>query len=155
MVSKFSDLPRWVRDFVPLLCVMALIFWFSAQSTLIDIESQTEERLFYKTAHALAYATLAWLWWRALSPRRRVTWLLLGLACALSILYGISDEFHQLFVPGRHGQLADVLFDTSGALAMILLIRRWHWLRTFPENIPLFSTKPDSRQSHWKGIESK
>jgi VanZ family protein len=61
------------------------------------------------------------------------------LAFVLTTLYGITDEIHQLYVPGRHGQPADVLFDAAGALAMILLIRRIAWLRTMPEalNLPL------------------
>ncbi|MDB5163077.1 MAG: hypothetical protein JWN28_684, partial [Candidatus Saccharibacteria bacterium] len=44
----------------------------------------------------------------------------------LSILfvgfYAISDEFHQLFVPGRSGEMRDVLIDTTaGALAVCIL----------------------------------
>ncbi len=31
------------------------------------------------------------------------------------ILYAVSDEVHQLFVPGRGGQLTDVIIDTAGA----------------------------------------
>lgn len=40
-----------------------------------------------------------------------------GAAC----LYAVSDEVHQLFVPGREGALKDVLLDGSGALAGVLL----------------------------------
>lgn len=36
-------------------------------------------------------------------------------------LYACTDEFHQLFVPGREGRVRDVLIDTSGGvLAMIM-----------------------------------
>ena len=42
-------------------------------------------------------------------------------------VYAISDEFHQLFVPGRSGELRDVCIDSSGVLLgifiMILLIK--------------------------------
>ena len=38
------------------------------------------------------------------------------------ILYSISDEIHQLFVPGRSGQLVDVYIDTLGALTGILFM---------------------------------
>ena len=38
------------------------------------------------------------------------------------ILYAASDEFHQLFVPGRSGQITDVLIDSGGLLAGILLV---------------------------------
>ena len=44
--------------------------------------------------------------------------------------YAATDEFHQLFVPGRSGQLKDVLIDTAGGalglglLALILYLKR-------------------------------
>lgn len=125
--------PRWLRDGVPLVFWMSVIFFLSSRSRLIDIESTVGDRTFYKTAHFLAYALLAWLWWRAISPEREVTWNLLFTALGLTVLYGISDEFHQLFVPGRFGRVADVLFDTSGGLAMILALRHVEWLRKFLE----------------------
>ncbi len=132
---RFGDLPRWLRDFVPLIFWMALIFILSSRSTLIVIESEPGEKAFYKTAHIAAYAILAWFWWRALAPQRQTIWPVLLTAFILTLLYGISDEIHQLFVPGRHGSVADVLFDASGALLMILLLRRFRWLRHFPETL--------------------
>ena len=49
----------------------------------------------------------------------------------LYIIYAISDEIHQSFVPGRGPQLLDVIIDTSGASIgiignyfMIMLYRR-------------------------------
>lgn len=135
MVFRLESLPRWLRDVVPLLMWMALIFYFSAQSSLLDLQNDTNEKIFYKGAHMLVYAVLTWLWWRVLTPQRQLTWPVLLLALALAALYGISDEIHQLFVPKRYGRLADVFFDTAGGLAMILLIRRVKWLRTFPDSL--------------------
>lgn len=39
----------------------------------------------------------------------------------ICILYAISDEVHQLFVPGRSGEVLDVLIDSLGSLASIFL----------------------------------
>jgi VanZ family protein len=36
--------------------------------------------------------------------------------------YSLTDEFHQLFVPGRHASLFDCLIDTMGALMGLLLL---------------------------------
>jgi VanZ family protein len=116
---------------------MALIFILSAQPGLLEIDDEASEKIFYKSGHIIAYAILAWLWWRALAPRRQVAWSILSVAFSLTVLYGISDEIHQLFVPSRYGRLADVLFDASGALLAVLLLRRFRWLRFFPENWPL------------------
>ena len=37
-------------------------------------------------------------------------------ALIFCICYSISDEIHQMFIPGRSGEIRDVLIDTSGAL---------------------------------------
>ena len=43
------------------------------------------------------------------------------LAIALSVIYAISDEFHQFFVPGRACALSDVLIDSAGILCSVLI----------------------------------
>jgi VanZ family protein len=119
---------------------MGLIFWLSSQSALIEIEDEMQEKAVFKAAHIIAYAVLAWFWWRALAPQRQISWTIFSSVFALTTLYGISDEIHQLFVPGRYGRVADVLFDASGALAMILVLRRVKWLRAFPEALSVFAS---------------
>ena len=44
-----------------------------------------------------------------------------ALSWVFCILYATSDEFHQLFVPGRAGLVTDVCIDSAGALLGILL----------------------------------
>ena len=41
----------------------------------------------------------------------------------IGVLYAASDEIHQLFVPGRAGQLRDVLIDSAGILIGMCLYR--------------------------------
>lgn len=43
------------------------------------------------------------------------------LALLISIIYAITDEFHQLFVPGRTCSLSDILTDSAGILFAGLL----------------------------------
>ena len=68
-----------------------------------------------KVAHFCEYAVLGWLGQRALreaglSPRRAALVAAVGAAA-----YGISDEWHQSFVPRRDVGAADVLADALGA----------------------------------------
>ena len=47
---------------------------------------------------------------------------------AMTFGYACTDEFHQLFVPGRAGRFTDVLIDSSGALVLsiiVLLVMRY------------------------------
>jgi VanZ family protein len=134
-----TPLPRWLRDFAPLVLWKLFIFYLSAQSRFwINIENELFETIFFETCHAVVYAILGWLWWRALSPDRKFTWSTFCMALGMVILYALSDEYHQLYVPGRAAETADVLLDTAGGLAALLLIRRSEWARRFPENLLLF-----------------
>lgn len=43
-------------------------------------------------------------------------------AFLLCVVYAISDEIHQLFVPGRAGQVRDVMIDSCGSFVGIALV---------------------------------
>jgi VanZ family protein len=43
------------------------------------------------------------------------------------LTFGILDEVHQMFVPGRHPRISDVLLDVSGATLLALTF--WIWER--------------------------
>jgi VanZ family protein len=47
-------------------------------------------------------------------------------AIGLIALYSMSDELHQVFVPGRTPSLGDVLIDVCGGLAGVLCFRFWN-----------------------------
>lgn len=44
------------------------------------------------------------------------------IAATISILYAMSDEWHQTFVPGRSPAVQDVLIDTAGILIAFFLL---------------------------------
>jgi hypothetical protein len=135
MRLQLSRLPRWLRDFVPLVLLMGLIFWLSGRPIPVKLDDDSWETVVTNGVHLPVYAALAWLWWRALTPQRRVAGFILLTAFVLTILYGASDELHQRYVPMRDGNLADLLVDAGGALVMVTLLRRLTWLRGFPESL--------------------
>lgn len=45
-----------------------------------------------------------------------------GTAALISILYGASDEWHQMFVPGRFATLSDLVSDAIGAIAGVVSV---------------------------------
>lgn len=67
-----------------------------------------------KGAHALEYTLLAFLLMGASDGRK-------GIAALIGVLYAASDEFHQLFVPGRSGQITDVMIDSVGVILGIII----------------------------------
>ena len=59
----------------------------------------------------------------------------------IATAYAVTDEFHQLFVPGRSGQMTDVMIDSGGALVGLLAL---HVIRMFIENRKLQRNKKQS-----------
>jgi VanZ family protein len=74
------------------------------------------DTLLRKLAHAGEYAVLGALLLRA-SGRS-------GVALTLGVLYAVSDEVHQSFVPGRLGSPVDVAIDAVGVACGVFLWQR-------------------------------
>lgn len=127
---------------------MAVIFCFSAQPADVSTDTSLhvgiaighmivpgfsemlkEEQIDYaekiefpvrKMAHATEYAILGCLLTnlcRSLSMKKAYMW-----SWLMGSAYAATDEFHQLFVPGRSGQMTDVMIDSVGCLTGCLLI---------------------------------
>ncbi len=94
--------------------LMALIFYLSSQSYIDIVPSFSSSD---KVMHVLAYGLLGGLFALSLKPwEGTLSWKLVGLITLFTIAYGISDEFHQSFVPGRDASVLDVVADGLGGL---------------------------------------
>ena len=83
--------------------------------TNLDMESLSH--IVRKNAHFIAYLVLGILVMNALRKSGKSGLPAFIFAMGICVLYAISDEVHQLYVPGRSGQALDVIIDSSGALA--------------------------------------
>lgn len=68
-----------------------------------------------KGAHFFAFLILGLLVINALQRSGIGGFRCVALALVICILYAVTDEVHQLFVPGRGGQMRDVLIDIAGS----------------------------------------
>ena len=114
---------RYLR-YIPMIAVMGIIFFLSQQpGTTFKLPMPLGAD---KLAHAALYAILAATAIFALLPARPQKKIPAGLLVVLfCLLYGISDEFHQSFVPGREPSGGDILADTAGAAVAVAV-----WLRS-------------------------
>ena len=106
-----------------MICVMGTIFFLSHQPgnslvlpNIVNID---------KVAHMTVYGILAYsmIWGLSPSCRRQSAYRLVLAAILFSILYGISDEYQQSFIPGRYPSVYDVIADGLGAVIVSL-----YWL---------------------------
>ena len=130
------------------LCWMSTIFYFSSQNGDDSTEESISVGLFVgktfipdfkkwdedkqiefaskidhpirKMAHATEYAILGIFIYFTYKNRDNKWFFIAWLIC---ILYASSDEFHQLFVLGRSGQISDVCLDSMGSLIGIGLAK--------------------------------
>lgn len=105
---------------LPAIAQMAIIFVASSIPDLGPLPGGVSD----KFGHSIGYAILGALLLRALARARwaGVTWKTALLAIVMATVYGISDEFHQGFVPGRSPDVLDVVADMTGAAIAVALV---------------------------------
>ena len=134
---------------LPVLAIMITVFYFSSQDATTssetssgfseflaeiispDYESKSKayqkellencQFVVRKSAHFSIYALMGFLSFNAFRQHKRVPKKQL-LAAVLCMLYSVSDEIHQTFVPGRSCELRDIVIDTCGAVTGILFL---------------------------------
>ena len=112
----FRALVWWL----PAIAWAGVIFAFSAQPNLRFFPDAGFDFLVRKAGHMGVFGILALsLWWAVAgttSWRRPWAW-----ALGFTVLYAMTDEFHQGFVAGRHSSLVDVGIDATGALIAVVV----------------------------------
>ena len=129
---------------------MAIIFGFSSQvaeqsnqlsTTVTEVVVEVVENvapraeinvhrlngIIRKNAHFFLYLVLGILVTNAF--RRSGNTLIRSLVFSffICVLYAVSDEIHQMYVPGRGAQATDVLIDSSGASVGLFI----YWISSY------------------------
>lgn len=113
--------------------IMIAIFKFSADNAeesneistgLLDIVityigNFISHNVFREIAHFIEFAALGFFMTGAIyNTFNKLKFYIPLIPC---VLYGVSDEIHQIFVPDRAFELVDILIDSSGALLGIMI----------------------------------
>lgn len=139
--------PKLIINIILLILWMALIFNFSADSgkessskserliiKIVEVIKKdkltTEEKEkilkkyskpIRKCAHMFLYfilSILSFLLLYQIFDLKPVTIIYTIIFC---IIYAITDEIHQLFIPNRSGEILDVIIDTTGAILSLII----------------------------------
>lgn len=139
--------PKLIINIILLILWMALIFNFSADSgkessskserliiKIVEVIKKdkltTEEKEkilkkyskpIRKYAHMFLYfilSILSFLLLYQIFDLKPVTVIYTIIFC---IIYAITDEIHQLFIPNRSGEILDVIIDTTGAILFLII----------------------------------
>ncbi|MBI5019209.1 VanZ family protein [Candidatus Gottesmanbacteria bacterium] len=117
--------PVWVY-WLPVVCWMAVIFFLSSRHSVTVSPEYFWNFMFFKTLHIIEYAVLFTLTLRAThrsggTSMKKSAYLR---AYIITVLYAMTDEIHQQFVPSRQGAVRDVIIDAIGAGVV------WYYLLT-------------------------
>ncbi len=69
-----------------------------------------------KIEHLIEYTVFGWLLRNAFNNGYSLTILIRIMAVLTGSIYGVTDEIHQLFVPGREFDFKDMLCDAIGCI---------------------------------------
>ncbi len=107
---------RLALAWAPALAYMALIWGLS--SIQIDVVRVSAFPLKDKGVHFCEYGALGFLSAHAVRTTwaNRRLWRVYATAVLITFAWGILDEFHQAFVPGRFAEVYDALADLLGAM---------------------------------------
>jgi VanZ family protein len=104
------------KFYLPPVLWAGAIFWNSSRTHLSfpKLGFQSIDKL----AHFGVYFILGYLILRAFSAgaRKEINWKKSLLLITLGAVYGASDEWHQMFVPGRQADAADWMADFIGII---------------------------------------
>ncbi len=119
--------------------MLLVIFWFGIisifssvpKTSLPEMPSDLWHFVAHRMAHVVEYSILGALVLRAYAQRKNKITVATILYLSLFILLaGTIDEWHQSYVPGRQGQLIDVIFDTiCGTWGMWVYFK---WMKRLP-----------------------
>ncbi|WP_058486637.1 VanZ family protein [Defluviitalea phaphyphila] len=109
---------------------------------LENVEAMSLQNWIRKTAHVIIFAGLSILLYVSLYGYVGKSIKTGFIAWILTVIYAITDEVHQYFVPGRGSQIQDVFRDSKGALVgciimvgIFLLIEKISWLNKLVSKI--------------------
>ena len=111
-----ASFPYWI----PTAAWMGVIFFMS---TLPEWATPGRHILPDKICHAGEYFILAFLILFALLRTTRLRFSIsFWITLAWVVIYGLSDEIHQLYVPTRHFDLGDLIADACGVIVLFFIL---------------------------------
>jgi VanZ family protein len=129
MIELFNDKP-WIRYQLPVILWGLLIFVSSSLPSqklpnlpILGMDKAIHFGVFFVFA-LLTHRAIKYQDWFPYLSRHALVY-----TVPVTILYGVLDEVHQMFVPGRDASVYDLVADGLGAILYVILLRAWMWYR--------------------------
>ena len=127
---------KFCKLWLPPILWALLIFKFSSGTIPESSKIYWLNFIVNKIGHILLFGTLALLCYRGLvgegvGRKKAAIW-----AVLMSVFYGATDEFHQMYTQGREARVRDVIIDGIGASLIIYSV--YKLVSKFPKKVQIF-----------------
>jgi len=126
--SQFNKFLEFIEKHLPLVLVCVFIFIQSGKQARVVSYDGNTNYFIHKLAHFLLFSLVFMFAHRSFGNRKQ--------ALIFTIIYGISDEIHQYYVPTRTPSIVDVIIDSGAGLTWFFLIKKYK--KYLPEVIKKF-----------------
>ncbi len=125
MSKKVKNAVKYfIKIWVPFIVWIIVIYSFSSNPTAKTSEIHWQDFVLKKSAHIVEYFVFSLLLYRGLiNSNVRADKAIIYVIFA-TFFYGLTDEWHQSFTPGREPRLRDVAIDTSGAVLFVYSLKK-------------------------------
>jgi VanZ family protein len=131
---------KFVQNQLPAIVWIGIIFWLSSIHRIPNLHIPMADKI----AHLSFYGVLCGLWFRAFVMQEKFPRLKQCALCAallFTIMYGITDEIHQLFVWGRTTDILDVTADSIGGLLFVIAFSVFQRRKSSPTSVEVPGSK--------------
>jgi sortase A len=130
---------KFLKYWLPPIVWGLVIFTFSSIQVGGTSEFYWTDFFIKKTAHIVEYAIFSILLHRAMINTGTEKKKAFKYAIFVAFLYGITDEIHQFFTPGRGPTARDVIIDAFGAYLGVLFVTTQNYLKVLGNILIFFS----------------
>ena len=114
---------KLIFNWTILFLYMFLIFYFSSQDKIYILENTPDFNLRDKLLHVLEYGFLGFLTYNAFKQHEFLNKKLYFYVIMFAVIYAMSDELHQIFIPNREFSIFDFLADSLGS--GLILVKKY------------------------------
>lgn len=128
--------PSFVRYWIPVLIYLVFIYMLSSGAFSFGLFNKSQKVHADKIVHVVEYAILGFLLARAMGKYtffRQSMRVLAAVVLLVGVVYGISDEFHQMSVPHRTASFYDVIADSVGVFIGVFIYYKKRFKRICPK----------------------
>ena len=133
-MKHWSKIILYLKAYLPPIIWASLIFFLSNQNDLPGVPTPVLDLIIKQSAHVFVYGVLHFLIQRAIqltTPKNQKKALFTLAPIVLTLIYALTDEYHQSFIPGREATWIDIGFDTLGIMISHYLTHRQKQIHSF------------------------